>query len=113
MVCCTRRAKAASPRRFGGGGRAAPVRHRGVGRRIIADGYRRRDEGPWLPSSPGVAMVREVGPLTRQGGRRAAAAKALWGAANPDPVGAALDAIDSARFAYPHHGPDFLDHAAR
>lgn len=31
-------------------------------RRINADGYRKRDEGPWLPSSPGVAMVREVGP---------------------------------------------------
>jgi hypothetical protein len=82
-------------------------------RRIIADGYRKRDEGPWLPSSPGVAMVREVGPLARQGGRRAAAAKALWGAANPDPVGAALDAIDSARFAYPHDGPDFLDQVRR
>jgi hypothetical protein len=54
-------------------------------------------------------MHRDIGPLTRQGWREAAAAKALCGAANPDPLGAALDAIDSARFAFPHDGPSFVD----
>ena len=65
------------------------------------------------PSPPPVATHRDIGPVTRQGWRRAAAAKALWGAANPHPLGAALDAVDSARFAYPHDGPDFLDQVRR
>jgi Family of unknown function (DUF6461) len=78
-------------------------------RQTIADGSRTKDQGPWLYSGPGIASHRDVGSETRKGWRRAAAAKTIWAAANPDALAAALDAVYWARLAFPHDGPDFLD----
>lgn len=57
---------------------------------------------------PATAVAQVAGPDTREGWKRRAAVKALRAALNPDPLSAALDAIDAARFAFPDQD-EFID----
>lgn len=82
-------------------------------RQVTADAARTKDYGPWKTLGPGVAAYRDVGPETRKGWKRRGAAGALRAAMHPDPLTAALDAVNSARFAFPDDHAEFLDRVRR
>jgi hypothetical protein len=49
------------------------------------------------------------GPETREGWKRSGAVQAVRAALHPDPLTAALDAVEKARFAFPGHQDEFID----
>jgi hypothetical protein len=77
-------------------------------RSVNAATSKRIDE-EWIYMGPGTAVARVDGPNTREGWKRRAAVKALRAALNSDPLSAALDAVDAARFAFPDHQDEFID----
>jgi hypothetical protein len=81
-------------------------------RRVNADASKTKDE-EWIDMGPGNAVARVAGPITREGWKRRAAVNAIRAALNPDPLTAALDAIDAARFAFPDHQDEFIDRIKR
>ena len=73
-------------------------------RRVKADASKTKDE-EWDRDRE--IMVR--GPKTREGWKRSGAVQAVRAALHPDPLTAALDAVNSARFAFPGHQDEFID----
>jgi hypothetical protein len=73
-------------------------------RRVKADAAKTKDH-VWDPEHE--CMVR--GPKTREGWRREGAVNAVWAALHPDPLTAALDAVDKAQFAFPGQQDEFFD----
>ena len=73
-------------------------------RRVKADASKKKDE-EWDRDREMVVP----GPKTREGWKRSGAVQAVLAALNPDPLTAALDAVNEARFAFPGHQDEFID----